>query len=98
MVIHKTAHQAGDFSACFQALSHFRATQVEVAVFQTRFFGVDVVRVKRQNICTVDDSQRGRQYFDFASRHIAVNIFFVTRTYGARDLNAELITQFRGQL
>ena len=22
----------------------------------------------------------------------------VTRTYGARDLNAELITQFRGQL
>ena len=98
VVIHKTAHQAGDFSAGFQALSHFRATQVEVAVFQTRFFGVDVVRVKRQNICTVDDSQRGRQYFDFASRHIAVNIFFVTRTYGARDLNAELITQFRGQL
>ena len=98
VVIHKTAHQAGDFSAGFQALSHFRTTQVEVAVFQTRFFGVDVVRVKRQNICAVDDSQRGRQHFDFAGRHIAVNIFFVTRTYGARDLNAELITQFRGQL
>ncbi len=56
VVIHKTAHQAGDFSAGFQALSHFRATQVEVAVFQTRFFGVDVVRVKRQNICAIDDS------------------------------------------
>ena len=98
VVIHKTAHQAGDFSAGFQALSHFRTTQVEVAVFQTRFFGVDVVRVKRQNVCAVDDGQRGGQHFDFAGRHIAVDIFFVTRTYGARDLNAELITQFRGQL
>ena len=98
VVIHKTAHQASDFSARFQALSHFRTTQVEVAVFQTRFFGVDVVRVKRQNVCAVDDGQRRRQHFDFAGRHIAVDIFFVTRTHGARYLNAELITQFGGQL
>ena len=98
VVVHKTAHQAGNFCTGFQALSHFRATQIKIAVFQTRFFGVDVVRVKRQNVCAVDDGQRGRQHFDFAGRHIAVDIFFVTRTHGARYLNAELITQFRGQL
>ena len=48
MVIHKAAHKAGDFRAGFQTLRHFRTTQVEVAVFQTRFFGVDVIGVQRQ--------------------------------------------------
>ena len=48
MVVHKAAHKAGNFRAGFQTLRHFRTTQVEVAVFQTRFFGVDVIGVQRQ--------------------------------------------------
>ena len=48
MVVHKAAHKAGNFRAGFQALRHLRTTQVEVAVFQTRFFGVDVIGVQRQ--------------------------------------------------
>ena len=47
---------------------------------------------------TVDDGQIGGQHFNFASRHIGVDVFRVTRTHGARNLDAELITQFGGQL
>ena len=98
VVIHKTTHQAGDFRTGFQALSHLRATQIQVAVFKTRFFGVDVVGVQRQRFCAIDNHQIGRQHFDSTGRHIGVDVFLVTRTHGARHLNAELITQLRGQL
>lgn len=57
VVIYKMVYQVGDFSVGFQVLSYFWMMQVEVVVFQMCFFGVDVVRVKRQNICVVDDSQ-----------------------------------------
>ena len=98
MVIHKATHQAGDFRTGFQALSHLRTTQIQIAVFQTRFFSVDVVGVQRQRFSTVDDRQIGRQHFNGTRRHVGVNVFLVTRTHGAGDLNAELITQLRGQL
>ena len=98
MVIHKATHQAGDFRTGFQALCHLRATQIQVAVFQTRFFSVDVVGVQRQRFSTVDDRQIGGQHFNGTGRHICVDVFLVTRTYGAGDLNAELITQLRSQL
>ncbi|CCK03009.1 FIG00554998: hypothetical protein [Cronobacter sakazakii 701] len=97
MVIHKAAHETGDFRAGFQALGHFRATQVEIAVFQTRFFAVDLVGVERQRLGAVDDGQFGGEHFYFAGRHIAVDVFLVARTHGPGDLNAELITQFRGE-
>ena len=98
MVVHKTADEAGNLRTGFQALRHFRTTQVQVAVFQTRFFGVDVVGVQRQRFGAVDNGQVGCQHFDGAGGHIAIHVFFVTRTHGAGDLDAELITQFRGQL
>ena len=98
VVIHETAHQAGDFRTGFQALGHLRTTQIQVAVFQTRFFRVDVVGVQRQRFSTVNDNQIGRQYFNGTRRHVCVDVFLVTRTHGTGDLNAELITQLRSQL
>ena len=98
VVIHKAAHQAGDFRTGLQALRHFRTTQVQVAIFQTRFFGIDVVRVQRQRFSAVDNRQIRCQHFDGAGGHIAIDVFFVTRAHGTGDLDAELITQFRGQL
>ncbi len=97
MIVHEAAHEAGDFGAGFQALSHFRTTQVKIAVFQARFFGVDVVGVQRQRFRAVDDGQVRRQHFDFAGGHLAVNVALFTRAHGAGDLDAELITQFGSQ-
>ena len=97
MVIHKTTHEAGNFGAGFQALSHFRTTQVQIAIFQARFFGIDLVGIQRQRLRAVDNGQFGGKHFHFASRHIAVDVFFVTSTHGAGHHDAELITQFGSQ-
>ena len=97
MVIHKATHKAGDFCAGFQAGCHFRTTQVEVTVFQASFFGIDLVGVQGERLSAVDDVQAGREHFHFAGRHVAVYISFVARTHQTGDLNAKLITQFRGQ-
>ncbi len=98
VVIHKATHKAANFSARFQALGHFRATQIEIAIFQTRFFAVGLIGIERQRIGTIDDSQRGREHFHFAGRHVAVFVLLVARFYRTGQLNAEFIAQFRREL
>ncbi|MNC64591.1 hypothetical protein D3C75_1148080 [compost metagenome] len=88
VVIHKAAHEAGDFRTGLQAVRHFRATQVQITEFQPRFFSVDVVRVQRQRFGTVDDGQIGGEDFYRTRCHIFIDVFFITRANGTGDLDA----------
>ena len=97
-VIHKAADKAGDFCAGFQTRYHLRATQIQIAVFQARFFAVGLIRVQRQGLRAVDDGQRLGKHFDFASRHVAVFVLLIACAHGTGDLDAEFVTQFRSQL
>ena len=67
-----------------------------VAVFQARFFAVDLVGVQRQRLGAVDDFQRVGEHFHFAGGHIFIDLAVRTRTHGADDLDAELIAQVVG--
>ena len=96
MAVHEAAHEAGDFGAGLQTLGHFRAAQIQVAVFQARFFAVDLIGVQRQRLGAVDDLQRVGEHFHFAGSHIFIDLAVRTRTHGADDLDAELIAQVVG--
>ncbi|MNG99087.1 hypothetical protein D3C79_582480 [compost metagenome] len=96
VAVHKAAHKAGDLGTGFQAVGHFRATQIQIAIFQTRFFAIGLVRVQRQRFGAVDDLKLMSKHLNFASRHILVGLAFRARTHGTDDLDAELVTQFEG--
>ena len=93
MLIHITAHKAGNTGTGFQGSRHFRTTQIQITVFQALFFGVGLVEIQRQRLCAVDDFQAMCEHFDFAGCHVFIDLAFRTGTHHTGHTNTEFITQ-----
>ena len=75
---------------------HLGAAQVQVAVFQSRFFARIFMGVERQRFGLVEDGDFGRHHFHLAAFQLVVDA--VARTHHAFDLQHVLVTQAGGDL